>query len=52
LGSMRMPSWRTFPNTPTSNRPFRSAKSRSSLQTQNRGLQSSSQGLTGQVIED
>jgi len=30
-GLMRTPSWRTFPDTPTSNRPFRSAKSRSSL---------------------
>jgi hypothetical protein len=30
---MRMPSWRTFPDTPTSNRPFRSAESRSEFQT-------------------
>ncbi len=32
--AMRMPLWRISPITPTSNRPFRSAKSRSDLQTQ------------------
>ena len=35
-GLMRMPSWRTFPDTPTSNRPFRSAKSRSEFPTYSR----------------